>query len=220
MHRPGLEEQAKRRTSGNRSSSAALRVVNARALARKFRAFTDTCRRVRWSSPAPPARFPHSSTMSLSVPAPRIAAVTAGVAALGFVSYALYFDYRRRHDPVFRKNLSALPPTCDRGCCLVLTAPRARTDKEKKKIQRVSQQQAEQGRTQIIAALRRALALINSEAGTAAFARPRDSCRADNLFPTRQSRPTSRRRSSTSWSRSASASSSRHGVSRSFTILP
>ncbi|KAK4704755.1 hypothetical protein P7C70_g1452, partial [Phenoliferia sp. Uapishka_3] len=71
----------------------------------------------------------------------RIAAAASGAIALGAVSYALYFDYRRRNDPVFRKNLH----------------------KEKKKVAKVSQQQAEQGRTQILGALRRALALINSE---------------------------------------------------------
>ncbi|KAL8287309.1 hypothetical protein RQP46_003761 [Phenoliferia psychrophenolica] len=75
--------------------------------------------------------------------APRIAAVTAGVAALGVVSYALYFDYRRRHDPVFRKNLN----------------------KQKKHIEKVASQQQQAGRTHVLAALRRALAIINSEPG-------------------------------------------------------
>lgn len=64
---------------------------------------------------------------SIQLTTPRIVASAAAAAALGFVSYALYFDYKRRNDPVFRKrlrqsprlapvSLSPLTPACSQGC--------------------------------------------------------------------------------------------------------
>ncbi len=35
----------------------------------------------------------------------QIALITAGAAVTGFIGYAFYFDYQRRHNPAFRKNL-------------------------------------------------------------------------------------------------------------------
>lgn len=82
----------------------------------------------------------------------------------------------------------------------------------------MSQQQAEQGKTEIQAALRRALVLINSEPGELNFLSPAQVLLAN---PYLQFLRMSRHGSSTSWSRSASANSSQPEVSGPFSqVLP
>ncbi|KAM0750979.1 protein import receptor MAS20 [Meredithblackwellia eburnea MCA 4105] len=71
----------------------------------------------------------------------QIAGATAATAALGLVSYCIYFDYKRRNDKQFRHRLL----------------------KEQKKIAQVDQKQQQQGKEAIQAALRRALTMINAE---------------------------------------------------------
>ena len=43
--------------------------------------------------------------MSSSLRPTTVVAATVGTAVTGFLAYAFYFDYRRRHDPGFRKAL-------------------------------------------------------------------------------------------------------------------
>lgn len=50
------------------------------------------------------------ASSSTSYSPARIALATTGVLATAFVAYAAYFDYRRRHDPVFRKKLGEINP--------------------------------------------------------------------------------------------------------------
>ncbi|KAL8287342.1 hypothetical protein RQP46_003794 [Phenoliferia psychrophenolica] len=69
--------------------------------------------------------------------ASRIAAGGAALAAGVAVSYALYFDYRRRHDAVFRKQLAQK--------------------------NQVVQKKAQQGQADTLAVLKRAVALIRAE---------------------------------------------------------
>ncbi|SCV73885.1 BQ2448_6315 [Microbotryum intermedium] len=71
----------------------------------------------------------------------RIAAIATGVVATATVSYAIYFDYKRRHDPVFRKKLL----------------------RDQQKAAKATQKQAETGKAVVEAALRRALVLINAQ---------------------------------------------------------
>ncbi|GAA6060195.1 hypothetical protein JCM10212_002274 [Sporobolomyces blumeae] len=71
----------------------------------------------------------------------KIALTATGVLAAATVTYAVYFDYRRRHDPVFRKNLL----------------------KESKKLDKKAKHAQEVGKEQVQAALKRAIALANAE---------------------------------------------------------
>ncbi|SDA01457.1 BZ3500_MvSof-1268-A1-R1_Chr10-1g02685 [Microbotryum saponariae] len=71
----------------------------------------------------------------------RIAAIATGVVATATVSYAIYFDYKRRHDPVFRKKLL----------------------RDQRKAAKSTQKEAETGKAVVEAALRRALVLINAQ---------------------------------------------------------
>lgn len=48
---------------------------------------------------------PAPSQPNYFVTAAKVAAATVGVLSAAGVSYALYFDYKRRNDPVFRKKL-------------------------------------------------------------------------------------------------------------------
>ncbi|KDE05320.1 hypothetical protein MVLG_04351 [Microbotryum lychnidis-dioicae p1A1 Lamole] len=71
----------------------------------------------------------------------RIAAIATGVVATATVSYAIYFDYKRRHDPDFRKKLL----------------------RDQRKAAKSTQKEAETGKAVVEAALRRALVLINAQ---------------------------------------------------------
>lgn len=52
-----------------------------------------------------PQRIYPSTNMAQT--AGRIALLTAGAVATGFVGYAIYFDYMRRNSPDFRRSLRA-----------------------------------------------------------------------------------------------------------------
>ncbi|GAA5937674.1 TOM complex receptor protein TOM20 [Sporobolomyces koalae] len=71
----------------------------------------------------------------------KIALTATGVIAAATVGYAVYFDYRRRNDAVFRKNLL----------------------KEYKKVDKKVKHAQEAGKEQIQAALKRAIELANAE---------------------------------------------------------
>ncbi|GAA5902811.1 TOM complex receptor protein TOM20 [Sporobolomyces salmoneus] len=71
----------------------------------------------------------------------KIALTATGIIAAATVSYAVYFDYRRRNDAVFRKNIL----------------------KEYKKVDKKVKHAQEAGKEQIQAALKRAIALANAE---------------------------------------------------------
>lgn len=71
----------------------------------------------------------------------KIALTATGVLAAATVGYAVYFDYRRRNDAVFRKNIL----------------------KEYKKVDKKVKHAQEAGKEQIQAALKRAIALANAE---------------------------------------------------------
>ncbi|GAA5854171.1 hypothetical protein JCM3766R1_002653 [Sporobolomyces carnicolor] len=82
-----------------------------------------------------------STSTSSSFNPLKIALTATGVIAAATVSYAVYFDYRRRNDAVFRKNIL----------------------KEYKKVDKKVKHAQEQGKEQIQAALKRAIALANAE---------------------------------------------------------
>ncbi|GAA5881209.1 hypothetical protein JCM16303_004843 [Sporobolomyces ruberrimus] len=82
-----------------------------------------------------------SSAPSTSLNPIKIALTATGVIAAATVGYAVYFDYRRRNDAVFRKNIQ----------------------KEYKKVDKKVKHAQEAGKEQIQAALKRAIALANAE---------------------------------------------------------
>lgn len=82
-----------------------------------------------------------SSAPSTSFNPLKIALTATGVLAAATVGYAVYFDYRRRNDAVFRKNIL----------------------KEYKKVDKKVKHAQEAGKEQIQAALKRAIALANAE---------------------------------------------------------
>ena len=56
--------------------------------------------------------FPHSlqpTIIAISMKALSLLSTVGAVTAAGLLGYAVYFDYRRRNDPAFRKQLSRLP---------------------------------------------------------------------------------------------------------------
>ncbi|GAA6016179.1 hypothetical protein JCM11491_003759 [Sporobolomyces phaffii] len=82
-----------------------------------------------------------SSAPSTSFNPLKIALTATSVLAAATVGYAVYFDYRRRNDAVFRKNIQ----------------------KEYKKVDKKVKHAQEAGKEQIQAALKRAIALANAE---------------------------------------------------------
>lgn len=49
----------------------------------------------------------------------KVAGTVAAVAVSGFLGYAVYFDYMRRHSPEFRKSLRAFQLASQNCCCNV-----------------------------------------------------------------------------------------------------
>lgn len=113
---------------------------------------------------------------------------TATVVVTAFTSYALYFDYKRRNDPVFRKSLSKSQFSVRRSVQRVLTTISHCAVKQAKKVQRNTAQQQASGTQDKVLALQRALLLINAEPSKSTFrstcsniATPRDQSRVKIL---------------------------------------
>lgn len=99
----------------------------------------------------------------------RIAGIATASLLVAVGGYAVYFDHRRRHDPVFRKKLGEphLKATLRvKSGYQVLTAHSlCIAAKQQKKLSQVKEAGAAASKQEIAAALKRAVALANADPG-------------------------------------------------------
>lgn len=102
--------------------------------------------------------LPSANTIKL------ISISTISILFTGITSYAVYFDYKRRHDSQFRKNLSKFDDWLIPTIAITTDSPsHYTTAKQNRQLQKSNQQQSASDIRSKLEALSRALVMISGE---------------------------------------------------------